>query len=401
MMMRMAGERTARGSSSSHPGSGANAPALSVGISLPSVVKAALVLLAIVAGIAFIAQLRGFLVLIVLALFLAAILAPAINVLQRAGLPRSMGILLAYGVSLGVIVLFLVSFIPMLVIELLQIVDRVNVFLSNLPHETETVPVLLPGIGWQLPGFMEMVLRELFLHQMPAALEQMNQDLFLFTREALRIVSGIAGSTARFVLDTVITLVLTYFLLMEKERNFGWALGFFPARSRPYIRLKTVQIRQKIAQWTWGRILLSLFISVCTWIVLLVFGVPYALTLAVLAGIMDIIPYMGMVISMIPIFLITSASVGVEQGVLVLVAFTIIQLLQNVVVIPVVMQRTVSLSASAVIIAMVVGASFPTVMHPMIGILLSIPLLAVIGIFFDELRSKVDAQENATGDKNR
>lgn len=400
MMVRMAGTQTARVSSSSHPESGANVPTVSVGISLPSVVKAALVLLTIVAGIAFITQLRGFLVIIVLAFFLAAILAPAINALQRAGLPRGIGILLAYGVFLGVIVLFLVSFIPMLVIELLQIVDMVNAFLVDLPHETETVPALLPGMGWQLPDFMEMVLRELFLNQMPAALEQMNQDLFLFTREALRIVSGIAGSTARFVLDTVIILVLTYFLLMEKERNFGWALGFFPARSRPYIQLKTVQIRQKIAQWTWARVLLSLFISVCTWIVLLVFGVPYALTLAVLAGIMDIIPYMGMVISMIPIFLITAASLGIERGLLVLVAFAVIQLLQNIVVIPVVMQRTVSLSASAVIIAMVIGASFPTVIHPMIGILLCIPLLAVIGIFFDELRSKVDAQENAAGAKN-
>ncbi len=142
----------------------------------------------------------------------------------------------------------------------------------------------------------------------------------------------------------------------------------------------------KLAKWARVQLLLCLSIAMLVFIALSILGMPYALTLSLLAGFTEFIPVVGPLLAAIPAILIAVTAKGFLWCLVIGAVYYVIQWCENNLIVPLIMKRAVGLSPVAVMFAILVGISFPTVIHPVLGVILSIPLTSIIAIFLEDLR---------------
>ena len=157
-----------------------------------------------------------------------------------------------------------------------------------------------------------------------------------------------------------------------------------PERYRTYLHSKSEAMHTKIGQWARGELLLMLSIATLTFIALIILGMPYALTLAVLAGFCEFIPAVGPLIAAIPAVMIALSDKGLVYALVVAGVYYIIQWCENNLLVPLIMRRAVGLSPVAILFAMMVGISFPNTIHPLVGVMLAIPITTILALFLED-----------------
>lgn len=361
---------------------------LTIRLSLTNVAQAALVVLAVVVGAAMVVSLRDKIIMLLLAFFAAAIMDPGVRRLENIGFPRGIGILLHYVVALFVFLFLLFSLIPIIASQLQQIAllitDQVNRFLTE---PSISLPLITDEVNRNLTNIVESTLRTLSIDQFTDALEQISENMTAIAQGSVLFATRLAGSVVGFFVRLVVVLVLAFFIQMEKERLRTWFRSFFAADSRSYVDYKTDAVHLKIGQWARGQLLLGLAIGLLVYIALTILGIPYAATLAVLAGFTEFIPYVGPLIAAIPAVLISLTEGDMLRVIIVAGVYYVIQWCENNFLVPLIMKRAVGLSPIAVIFAMLVGLSFPTVIHPVIGMLVAVPVTTIIALFLEDLRA--------------
>ena len=146
------------------------------------------------------------------------------------------------------------------------------------------------------------------------------------------------------------------------------------------VRNLTVQIEEKLGGWFRGQLFLSLVIGVLSFIGLSILGISYALPLAVIAGVMEVIPVIGPIISAIPPILI-ALTISPILGLGVAIMYFVIQQLENHLLVPQVMKRAVGLNPLVVILTIAVGSR----LLGFAGALLAVPIAVVIQIVATEI----------------
>ena len=168
----------------------------------------------------------------------------------------------------------------------------------------------------------------------------------------------------------ILIAVVTYFMLLDGARLWHLFLKLLPAERRRRI---TVVVQKNLLGFFWGRLLLSIFFGVSTFVVFLLLGVPYALTLAVIAGLFDLIPGIGATIGVSLVgLLLLSQSVW-----LTIQSFVICILLQQVeenVLLPRIMQDSLNINPVVMFFALIVGARVAGVL----GVFLAIPTAGIV-----------------------
>ncbi|MBI2117413.1 AI-2E family transporter, partial [Candidatus Peregrinibacteria bacterium] len=220
------------------------------------------------------------------------------------------------------------------------------------------------------------------------------QNLSITAQGSVIFATRIAGSVVNFFVRMIVVLVLAFFIQSEKESIRLWFRGFFPPHYRAYIDGKIEAIHGKIGQWARGQLLLGLSIGLLTFLALEILGMPYALTLAVLAGFTEFIPYVGPFIAAIPAVLIALTQEGLLWAVILMGVYYVIQWCENNLLVPLIMKRAVGLSPIAIIASMLIGVSFPDFLHPILGLLLAIPATTIVTLFLEDwlaLREKSPA----------
>jgi hypothetical protein len=106
------------------------------------------------------------------------------------------------------------------------------------------------------------------------------------------------------------------------------------------------------------------------------------------AGFTEFIPVVGPLFAAIPAVLIGTTQNGFFWGIVVAAVYYVIQWCENNLIVPLIMKRAVGLSPTATMMAMMVGVSFPTIVHPILGVILSIPSATVIALFLEDLRER-------------
>ena len=355
--------------------------------SLTNIVQAAFVLLAVSAGVMLVSALRDTIILFLLSFFLAAILDPGVKRLQRIGFPRGIAILLQYLVALCVIVFLLVSLIPVIARQLQDIAalinDQVNAFLVN---PQISLPFITADVNARLTELVHTTLEGMSITKFTDALWITGQSMSSFAQGSVVALTRIAGSVGNFFVKLVVVLVLAFFIQIEKEHIRLWFRSFFTARYRAVIDLKTEAIYEKIGQWAGGQLLLGIAIGGLVFIAMTILRIPYAATLALLAGFTEFIPYIGPLIAAIPAVLIALTEGGWLWALIIMGVYYVIQWCENNLLVPLIMKRAVGLSPIAVIFAMLMGISFPSIIHPILGLLLAVPFTTIIAIFLDDWR---------------
>jgi predicted PurR-regulated permease PerM len=156
----------------------------------------------------------------------------------------------------------------------------------------------------------------------------------------------------------------------------------------PYVDAKADAIHIKIGQWARGEAVLMFSIFALTLLALVILRMPYALTLAVLAGFCEFIPAMGPLIAAVPAVLIALSQQGFVWAAVVMGVYYVIQWCENNLLVPLIMRRAVGLSPVAILFSMMIGVSFPDTIHPVLGVMLAIPTTTIIAIFLRDLSER-------------
>lgn len=352
-----------------------------------SVVQAACLILAVIVASWLVSVLSDKIILLLLAFFLAAIIDPGVRFLERIGFPRGIGILLHYFFALFVIVFLVLSLIPIIASQLQQIAflinDRVNEFLLD---PRISLPLLTDDVNTRLTELAEATLQSLSITKFTDALQFLSHSMSSLAQGSVLFATRLAGSVGNFIVKLIIVLVLAFFIQIEKEHIRLWVRSFFSARTRAYMDIKADAIHEKIGQWARGQLLLGLSIGLLVFIALSILRIPYAATLAVLAGFTEFIPYIGPFIAAVPAVLIALTDGGFIWALIVMGVYYVIQWCENNLLVPLIMKRAVGLSPIAIIFAMLMGLSFPDIIHPVLGLLIAVPVTTIIAIFLDDWR---------------
>src|SRR5215217_6009478 len=335
-------------------------------------VAIALLTTAVVLGAFFLLwQVRTFVGWLVIALFLAAVLNPAVNWLQRRHrlIKRPLAIGLTY---LGVLVALLLVvgiFLPVLV-------DQINGFIkfattaANAPEgPTEYIKGLAKqnGLGGLFQRFSDQ-------------LDELRKQLGGVLKNLFSASGQIAISLAGMIAALATVLTLTFFLLLGSERYVNAGVGLFPERHQPLVGRLLSQSAGAISGYITGNLAISVICGITTFIVLLLLGMPYAAPLALLVAVLDLIPLVGATLGG-ALLVIVGLFVEPWKAVVLLVYIVVYQQVEGSVLQPLVYSKAVQLNGLVILIALLVGGQLLGIP----GALLAIPVAEIIRIVVTEL----------------
>src|ERR1700730_9105430 len=328
--------------------------------------------LAVLAAAAAVYTTRAVLVRVLIALFIAVSLDPAVRALTRRGMRRSTAVLVIFLIVCVLVAAFLVSVIPAMVHQFQSLVHDFPGYIASLSdrsarfrdltdrfHLTGKVQDLIAGLPGKLGG-------------------------------------GLLGFTRRLfgaMFDTLTVLVLTIYFMADMPRIRHGATRLFPAAHRARAgRIADVMV-DKVGAYMIGNLLISLAAGLASFAVFAALGVPFAVPLAFAVALCDLIPMIGATLGAVICVLAALLTTDLwPTTVVVAIFFVAYQQLENYLIAPRILRHTVSLSAAAVLLAGLIGG---TVLG-LIGALMAIPGAAALKVVLAErLRARASADADA------
>jgi predicted PurR-regulated permease PerM len=203
----------------------------------------------------------------------------------------------------------------------------------------------------------------------------LTQSLGSITGSFISITTSVVGAVVAFF--TV--LFLTIYFLIDEQVFTKFLSSAIPQSKKEKVATVTNKISTKIGEWLRGQLLLCLTIGILVYIGLSIIGVKYALALAVISGVLEILPVVGPIISGV-LAAIISLSISPLTALIVVVFYILLQQLENNLIVPKVMAKAVGLPPAIIIIAILIGGKLLGV----VGALLAVPLIAIIYVVFQE-----------------
>ncbi|MBI4426725.1 MAG: AI-2E family transporter [Candidatus Kerfeldbacteria bacterium] len=313
-------------------------------------------------------SIRNVLAIVVFSIIFASAALPLVNWLHRRRVPRALGITLVFLLILGIITVVLVLFGQL-------VTDQVRQLAADVPALYQRVVDFLFR-GSQADAVVAATLQR-WLQSISGTLVNITTQLA-------------AGTISLFggLFSFVGILVLTFYMVLEEDGFKRFVNSIAPVAYLPYLHQLVQRIQARLGGWVRGQLLLSLIIGSLSYIGLLLLGVDYALTLALIAGVTELIPIAGPIIGAIPAVLVAFGQSPLLAG-LVLVLYVVIQQLENNLIVPKVMQKTTGLNPIVTIIVVLVAGT----LAGLVGVILAIPVALIIDSFFEDFFK----EEGATG----
>jgi predicted PurR-regulated permease PerM len=301
-------------------------------------------------------------VLIVISIFLAFGLDPAVRRLERLGLKRGQAVAAIF----LTFVLFIVGFISAVVPPLVR---QVTSFATSLPEYVNDLAQRYPRAAQWLVD-----------NDIPHRLQDAVSDVPRAIGGSFGNVLGIAGSVLATLFNLVTVLILTIYFLLSLSRIREGSLKLIPGSKRDEARNLIDPILQKIGEYIAGQVVVAVVAGVLGGIFLAIVGVPFPVALALWVAFAALIPLVGATVGAIPAVIVAFIdSVGVGVGTL--LYFIVYQQIENYIIHPRIMTRVVDISPAAVLLAALIGGS----LLGFVGALMAIPAAAAIKLIFNEI----------------
>jgi predicted PurR-regulated permease PerM len=300
--------------------------------------------------------------LLIASLLLAAALDPYVDRLQTHGIPRSVSMIGIYLILFSIVSIALILIIP-------PVLQQINTLAVNFPNIYKQY---MEWIGQFSPS--GAVTNE--GSTLPDALSTATQGVFTF-------VTNIFGGIFSFL--TVI--VLTFYLVID-EGSIKRLVSVAPQKYQAYLSDLYERLQTQIGIWLRAQLILMLAVGVLTYLALsfinlLGYNMPYVLTLSLIAGLTEFLPYVGPIIGAVPAMFI-AYNVSPTLMVAVGIAYYAIQTLENNVLVPKIMERALGLSPIISILVFLVGAKLAGIT----GAFLAIPIATAGVIIFKDAVTK-------------
>ena len=314
---------------------------------------------------------RDVIAILIFAVIIASALEPVLEFSQKKKIPRLLSLIVIY-------ILFFIFFAALIYILLPLLLDQLSDFSQNYPiyfgkiEEAAGTITFLPGLSGNI-------------HEL---LGQLTGQIPSFT-SLLSYASSIVGG----VVSLLVVLAVSFYLCWSRGALDDFLRSILPPRFETYIHGLWLRAQKKMGRWLQAQIFLSFIMAVIVGVGLWIFGVKYAFLIAVVVGILEIVPLVGPIISG-SLAVIIALSQSTTLGLWTLIFFIAAHQLENHILVPLLIKKLVGLNPVAIILAILVGAKLGGVF----GIILAVPLAAVVDEFFDDLAKKKTALNTAAQD---
>lgn len=310
----------------------------------------------ILLALAFLWLIRDIVIVVLLALVLASALEPMAEYFTRYRIPRFASVLATYIVVIG-----LFGFVIALMSPL--VIDQARVLAENLPALAVELQAKYPNLTLLFGGANLTSIVDALLSNSGFGTNLFDRTLGLF--------NGLVA--------LVTVLVVSFYLVAADRGMKKFISDIVPGQYQETTVRLIAKIQKKMGMWVVGQFILSVFIFALTYIGLTILGVDYALVLALIAGLLEVVPYIGPFVSAIPaVFFALIQSPPLVIGVILL--YIIIQKTEGYVLVPKIMEKTVGTSPLVVLLALLIGFKLAGIL----GVLLAVPLAGAITVIIQE-----------------
>lgn len=299
-------------------------------------------------GLWFLYQIRTIILGLFVSVLLMMALLPAVDLLSRYKIPRALAIVLVY-------ILTLLAFGGILAGVIPPLVDQTSSLATRIPTYLEQV-----GIR----GIDESLIRDQI-----AQIGTIPADIVRLT---LSVFSNLITVFA--------VLVITFYLLLERD-NLNKYLTFLLGQGKEKKAKRFIdKLERRLGGWVRAEIILMSIVGVLTYIGLRLLGIHFALPLALLAGVLEIVPNIGPVVAAVPAVL-AGLTVSPVMGLAVAALYFLIQQLENSLIVPKVMEKSVGVRPLVTIISLAIGFKLAGI----VGAVLAVPVVLVLQVASSEV----------------
>jgi len=295
------------------------------------------------------------------ALLLSLAIGPLADRLARRRVPRPLTVLGVYVALIGLLVVLGALLVPIVTSEnaLLQ---------ANGPHLLQTALSRLTGT----PLLSRLIPSTDTLSQ------SLISDLYTLAPTFLNTVAGV-GET---VLNFLIVLVLAFFLASDTTIGPRLAQNLIPQRYQPQLLLVAGRLRDRLGRWIWAQLAVASYFALTFGIGLTVLGVPFALTIALVSGVLEVMPYVGGTVAVI-LGTLSALTVNPWLAVWVILLWLVVVEVKGHIIEPAFYGRAIQIHPAVVLVALVIGVKAKGVM----GVFFAIPVAVVLLTLIEEIQS--------------
>jgi predicted PurR-regulated permease PerM len=335
---------------------------LNISISTGTVVKTLLIL----AGAALIWYLRDVALIVLTAVVIASAMEPGIRTFVRIGLPRILAVILMYVFIIAIFGSALYFFVPL-------VLHDAAAFLAQLPDTLRSV--MGPASGSVIPftDIASLFTSADLVSSLAGALSGTTSSLFA-------VVSAFFGGLLSFGL----VVVFSFYFSVQETGVDDFLKLVTPAKYEEYVLGLWKRSQDKIGKWMQGQLLLGLIVGILLFLGLTILQVPFALLLAVIAALFELIPVFGQILAMIPALILAFGAGGTTFMLVVAGLYLLVQQFEAHLIYPLVVRKIVGVPPLLVILSLIVGAK----LAGFVGILLSVPIAAALREFVNDLEAR-------------
>lgn len=314
------------------------------------------------------------------AIVIASAIEPVIRRLKHYKIPRILAVLIVYIVMAAGITTVFLFFLPV-------VANETASFIQNIPRTISLDDLWSPirDIGFNLGTVSSSASLSTHTISLSDFASQMQSIVTGTSAGAVRTASVFFGGFLSFLL----IVVLSFYLAVQEEGVAEFLRIITPVNRHEYIIDLWNRSQRKIGYWLQGQVLLGILIGVLVYLTLSVVGIPYALPLALLAAIFEIIPVFGPIISSVPAILVAFGSVGVGTALLLVGLYIIIYQFESQLFYPLVVKKIVGVSPIVVILALVIGAKLAGIL----GAIIAVPLSAALMEYVHDIQKSKKAEK--------
>jgi predicted PurR-regulated permease PerM len=295
------------------------------------------------------------------ALLLSLAIRPLADTLTRWRIPRWLTVLGLYVGLVAALALLGNLLIPVVSAE----VTRLQTYGPNLLKQALSQLATAPLLGRLLPS-SDLLAQNL----------AQRADTLLRT-----LVSAVTG-LGEFTLDLFVVLILTYFFATDVRLGEGLLRRWIPPYYGSRARLLMTHLHHRLSRWVWARLAVAIYFGVVSSVGLTWLGVPFALTIGLLGGVLEIVPYLGSTVALI-LAMVSALTVRPLLGLWVALFCAVVIEVKGHVLEPAFYGHATGLHPAAVLIVLLVGVKAGGV----IGVLFAVPVVVVLGALLEEVQA--------------
>ncbi|MFN0074807.1 MAG: AI-2E family transporter [Chloroflexota bacterium] len=311
-------------------------------------------------GLVVLYLIRDVITLLFLAWIIAAALRPAVDRLQR-WMPRGVAILIPYLLLIGSVAALVFLIVPPFVAEFRSLA-------GNLPRYVE-----------QAQSTMTVLDEWMRSHGVPSPLGEQAAQWARGLEQAAGFLIRLPLAAFSFILGTFATVAIGFYWLLARDQSVDWICRTCRPKNPEGARRVIDQAELQMGSYVRGLVFLGVVIGVVTLIGLLVLRVPYAVVFAVIAGIFELLPTIGPIISAIPAIL-AALTISPVLALGVALLYLAVQQLENYILVPRVHEQSVGLPPLVILLAVLIGSTIGGIT----GAILAVPVAALIALVVDE-----------------